>query len=105
MAKRASVAATDSECAQLPDASGNGAIPAATRNGTEVEISHRSAPCLIRTPLLLVDPWQIKAVDFPAKGTGADKLSFLLNYAVLAPSILNVQPWLRIPTIAARQSD
>lgn len=40
------------------------------------------------------DPWQIEETDFPARGTSADKLKFLLNYAVLAPSGHNTQPWL-----------
>ncbi len=39
------------------------------------------------------DPRQVVASDWPADGTADDKLLFLLNYAVLAPSILNAQPW------------
>src|SRR3954447_7387045 len=31
---------------------------------------------------------------FPRKGTNAEKLRFLLRYAVLAPSSRNSQPWL-----------
>ncbi len=43
--------------------------------------------------LALDDPWQVKAEDFPETGIDKAKLLFLTNYAVLAPSILNVQPW------------
>lgn len=39
------------------------------------------------------DPRQVVASDWPANGTADDRLLFLLNYAVLAPSILNAQPW------------
>lgn len=44
------------------------------------------------TPLL-ADPWQVTAGDFSRIASRRDKLSYLLNYAVLAPSILNTQPW------------
>ncbi len=37
--------------------------------------------------------WTISPADFPASGTTADQLFFLLNYAVLAPSSHNSQPW------------
>lgn len=40
-----------------------------------------------------LDPWSVDAADFPAAGNAEEKLAFLLNYAVLAPSILNSQPW------------
>ena len=42
---------------------------------------------------LLDDPWTVDPADFPSGATTTDKLLFLLNYAVLAPSILNTQPW------------
>lgn len=41
----------------------------------------------------LADPWQVREEDFPQNGSHEEKLSYLLNYAVLAPSILNSQPW------------
>ncbi len=44
------------------------------------------------TPYL--QPWDVRETDFPAAGTPAEKFSFLLNYAVLAPSSHNSQPWL-----------
>lgn len=44
-------------------------------------------------PLALDDPWLVEAAHFPTSGIPAEKLLFLLNYAVLAPSILNTQPW------------
>ncbi|MDO8650464.1 MAG: nitroreductase family protein [Candidatus Berkelbacteria bacterium] len=37
--------------------------------------------------------WDIKPRDFPAKAINADKISYLLRYAILAPSAHNVQPW------------
>ncbi|MEW6306020.1 MAG: nitroreductase [Verrucomicrobiota bacterium] len=43
---------------------------------------------------LAPDPWTINADDFPAMGSSTDKLHFLLQYAVLAPSSHNSQPWL-----------
>jgi nitroreductase len=42
---------------------------------------------------LLPDPWQVDPGDFPNSASQHDKLLFLLNYAVLAPSVLNTQPW------------
>lgn len=37
--------------------------------------------------------WEIREDDFPVDGTTSDKLEFILNYAVLAPSSHNTQPW------------
>lgn len=39
------------------------------------------------------DPREVSDKNFPRSGSGREKLLFLLNYAVLAPSILNAQPW------------
>lgn len=44
--------------------------------------------------LMTTDPRTIKATDFPALGTLAEQWSFLLHYALLAPSEYNTQPWL-----------
>jgi hypothetical protein len=41
-----------------------------------------------------LDTWKVRAADFPAAGIQAEKLQFLVNYAVLAPSKYNAQPWL-----------
>jgi hypothetical protein len=38
--------------------------------------------------------WDIDAAAFPEQGSDADKLKFLLRYAILAPSNHNTQPWL-----------
>ena len=43
--------------------------------------------------VLVDDPWDVQANDFPRTGTHAEQLKFLLNYAVLAPSSYNTQPW------------
>lgn len=43
--------------------------------------------------LTVADPWAITDTGFPAAGTPAEKLEFLLGYAVLAPSSHNTQPW------------
>jgi len=40
------------------------------------------------------DPWALAAGDYPAEGTLEQRLTFLLGYAVLAPSGRNTQPWL-----------
>jgi nitroreductase len=44
--------------------------------------------------LLSIDPRMVRESDFPATGTPAEQWSFLLNYALLAPSEYNTQPWL-----------
>ncbi len=37
--------------------------------------------------------WRVRKDAFPKDGTPAEKLRFLVNYALLAPSIHNSQPW------------
>lgn len=44
--------------------------------------------------LLTIDPRTIVETDFPAKAAPADQWHFLINYALLAPSEYNTQPWL-----------
>lgn len=39
------------------------------------------------------DAWSVDERDFPAASSNAEKLQFCLNYAVLAPSCFNTQPW------------
>ncbi len=39
------------------------------------------------------EAWQIQEQDFPRDGSPAEKLKFLIRYALLAPSGHNVQPW------------
>ena len=43
---------------------------------------------------VLSDPWEVFEADFPKTRDAGEKLRFLLNYAVLAPSGHNTQPWL-----------
>ena len=43
---------------------------------------------------LYQDPRDVKLDDFPSSASIADKFRYLLNYAVLAPSGHNTQPWL-----------
>ena len=38
-------------------------------------------------------PWQVSAEDFPSDFPIQHQLKFLLQYAVLAPSTKNTQPW------------
>lgn len=45
-------------------------------------------------PELVSNPWEVSESDFPASSTAVEQLRFLLNYAVLAPSRHNIQPWL-----------
>jgi len=39
------------------------------------------------------EAWNIKESDFPTNDGAKEKLTFLLNYAILAPSSHNSQPW------------
>ena len=39
-------------------------------------------------------PWEVRDSEFPESGSDEEKLRFLLNYAILAPSTHNTQPWL-----------
>ncbi|MBW7956408.1 MAG: nitroreductase family protein [Deltaproteobacteria bacterium] len=41
-----------------------------------------------------IETWEISEGDFPSGGSMRERLSFLVNYAVLAPSSHNTQPWL-----------
>lgn len=43
---------------------------------------------------LAADPRTITQADFPRTGSRAEQWQFLLNYALLAPSEYNTQPWL-----------
>lgn len=43
---------------------------------------------------LTANPWRVLTTDFPATEAPDQQLHFLLNYAVLAPSEYNTQPWL-----------
>jgi hypothetical protein len=38
--------------------------------------------------------WKISEEEFPSTGSNKDKLKFFINYAILAPSGHNTQPWL-----------
>jgi len=44
--------------------------------------------------LKIKDPWKTPESDFPESAETEEKLRFLLNYAVLAPSSHNTQPWI-----------
>jgi hypothetical protein len=48
---------------------------------------------VLMQPEASLDAWNIKESDFPANDSREEKLTFLLNYAVLAPSSRNSQPW------------
>ncbi|HYX69893.1 MAG TPA: hypothetical protein VE825_12215, partial [Terriglobales bacterium] len=45
-------------------------------------------------PAYKLDPWNVSELDFPSRGSDPQKLRFLLQYALLAPSGHNSQPWL-----------
>lgn len=47
--------------------------------------------------LLSQNPWKTNDADFPRNGSRSDQLAFCINYAVLAPSVHNTQPWLFTP--------
>lgn len=40
-----------------------------------------------------VAPWDVSAEDYPREGALNERITFLLRYAVLAPSSHNTQPW------------
>lgn len=40
------------------------------------------------------NPWDVNDYDFPTNGSVSERLKFLINFAVLAPSGHNTQPWL-----------
>lgn len=42
---------------------------------------------------MMGDAWKIKEENFPEMGEIEEKMRFLLNYAILAPSSHNTQPW------------
>lgn len=44
--------------------------------------------------MMVEDPWKVSEDDFPESAGTEEKLRFLLNYAVLAPSGHNTQPWI-----------
>lgn len=46
------------------------------------------------TPAAARDPRSVAASDYPVGAGPRDRIGFLLNYAVLAPSSHNTQPWL-----------
>lgn len=48
---------------------------------------------VIMQPKATFEAWDVKESDFPANGSGEEKLQFLLSYAILAPSSHNSQPW------------
>jgi hypothetical protein len=45
-------------------------------------------------PQASLHAWNISESDFPINSSPEEKLTFLLNYAILAPSVYNSQPWL-----------
>ncbi len=59
----------------------------------------RSLACLVVNPDVPsksadpLAPWAVEADEYPHDGPAWERLSFCLNYAVLAPSSHNTQPW------------
>jgi nitroreductase len=41
----------------------------------------------------VLDEWSVSELEYPAAGTVAEQLRFLIGYAILAPSSHNTQPW------------
>ncbi|MGB5101580.1 MAG: hypothetical protein WBN94_13420 [Methanothrix sp.] len=48
---------------------------------------------VLMQPEAALEAWDVKENDFPADDSAKEKLTFLLNYAILAPSSHNSQPW------------
>jgi ribosomal protein L7Ae-like RNA K-turn-binding protein len=50
-------------------------------------------PGILMQPDASLQAWDVKESDFPNNSSSEEKLTFLLNYAILAPSNYNSQPW------------
>jgi len=50
-------------------------------------------PGILMQPEASLQVWDVKESDFPSNSSSEEKLTFLLNYAILAPSSHNSQPW------------
>jgi len=50
-------------------------------------------PGLLMQPEASLQAWDVLEGDFPTNSSSTEKLTFLLNYAILAPSSHNSQPW------------
>ena len=48
---------------------------------------------VLMQPEASLQAWDVKESDFPNNSSSEEKLTFLLNYAILAPSSHNSQPW------------
>ncbi len=48
---------------------------------------------VLMQPEASLQAWNVKESDFPANDSREEMLTFLLNYAILAPSSHNSQPW------------
>ena len=48
---------------------------------------------VLMQPEASLQAWDMKESDFPSNSSAEEKLTFLLNYAILAPSSHNSQPW------------
>ena len=51
-------------------------------------------PGILMQPEASLQAWDVKESDFPTNSSSVEKLTFLLNYAILAPSSHNSQPWM-----------
>ncbi len=49
---------------------------------------------VLMQPKASLEAWDVNESDFPANASQEEKLTFLLNYAILAPSSHNSQPWM-----------
>lgn len=48
---------------------------------------------VLTQPKASLEAWDVNESDFPANASQEEKLTFLLRYAILAPSVYNTQPW------------
>jgi nitroreductase len=51
-------------------------------------------PGVVMQPEASLQAWNVSESDFPINSSPEERLTFLLNYAILAPSVYNSQPWL-----------
>jgi hypothetical protein len=57
------------------------------------KITKVSFPTVEQKQKFKSNPWKVAENDFPINSTTSEQLKFLLNYAILAPSSHNTQPW------------
>jgi len=50
-------------------------------------------PGIVFQPEASLEVWNVLESDYPSNSSSEERMTYLLNYAILAPSIYNSQPW------------